>query len=162
MQELDLSRSNITLIEEGTFNPVKESLQRLLLGETMLTSLPTTLVKNLPELEMLDISGNKFVCDKSLGKCEDRLLGTVLQLLSLSTSASRKAQRKAQILSSLIQTILSATDLMRCEDPKFSIFLLVLSKMSISRLTQQHRKLRPQKSQKLVLGKMEILQDYNR
>ncbi|CAI70413.1 eLRR (extracellular Leucine-Rich Repeat) ONly [Caenorhabditis elegans] len=65
LEELDLSKCNISNIVENTFENQKDSLKKLNLQKNKLKSLPN-LIKNLPAIESLDVSSNPYRCDGEL------------------------------------------------------------------------------------------------
>ncbi|CAI5438326.1 unnamed protein product [Caenorhabditis angaria] len=65
LNELDISKCNITKIEEDSFSAQKSTLKKLQLQKNKLKSLPN-LVKNLPSIELLDVSSNPFICDAEI------------------------------------------------------------------------------------------------
>ncbi|CAI2309920.1 unnamed protein product [Caenorhabditis sp. 36 PRJEB53466] len=79
LEELDLSKCNISKIEENTFTNQNATLKKLSLQKNKLKSLPN-LLKNLPAVETLDISSNPFLCDGELAHfvfgVEDRVKQT--------------------------------------------------------------------------------------
>lgn len=94
-QDLDLSRSNLSRISDSAFEPVKNSLKRLILPETKLSSLPENLLGSLPQLEVLDISNNKLICDTSLGKGEISLF-VVSYACSVTSSLNSLFKQRAE------------------------------------------------------------------
>lgn len=65
LQDLDLSKCNISNIDANTFENQKDSLKKLNLQKNKLKGLPN-LVKNLPAIETLDVSSNPYICDGEL------------------------------------------------------------------------------------------------
>ncbi|KAI1709651.1 leucine rich repeat domain-containing protein [Ditylenchus destructor] len=68
---LDISFNNISMIESGAFDFMKESLEYLDLSQNELKILDARLLVGVEKLKLLDLSGNPWICDDAMRKIKD-------------------------------------------------------------------------------------------
>lgn len=70
---LDLSFNNITYIESGSFDNIKEHIEYLNLSKNRLKTIDENLLKGMIRLKEIDISENPWECDESLSKSNNKI-----------------------------------------------------------------------------------------
>ena len=63
MQALDLTNTKLESIEPEVFEVQKNTLKKLLLGNTRLRRISASVLAKMNKLEQLDLSNNKWICD---------------------------------------------------------------------------------------------------
>lgn len=71
LQELDLSNGKLQQIDESDLEAQNERLEGLILRNNQLTTLPRSVLENMKNLRLLDLSNNNWLCDENM---ESRML----------------------------------------------------------------------------------------
>lgn len=71
LKELDLSNGKLQQIDESDLEAQNERLEGLILRNNQLTTLPRSVLENMKNLRLLDLSNNNWLCDENM---ESRML----------------------------------------------------------------------------------------
>lgn len=63
---MDLSNGRLQHIEENDLEAQTEKLEELILRDNQLTMLPRTILENMKNLHILDLSNNQWLCDENM------------------------------------------------------------------------------------------------
>ncbi|VIO97270.1 Leucine Rich Repeat family protein [Brugia malayi] len=66
LQELDLSNGKLQQIDESDLEAQNERLEGLILRNNQLTTLPRSVLENMKNLRLLDLSNNNWLCDENM------------------------------------------------------------------------------------------------
>lgn len=61
-----MSNGKLQHIDEGNLEAQNEELEKLILRDNQLTTLPRSVLENMKNLRVLDLSNNRWLCDENM------------------------------------------------------------------------------------------------